>query len=296
MKNLLIALLFAAITCNALAASSKGGGFSGGKSSKSWSSPKVSSSSASRSSSWSKPSASKSSSASKASSWATAPKKTSSWSAPAKPATVSKPSTTSSGGWSAPKKSAAPSTGPPKSSGWSAPKTASSEARSKSWGVPATTTSQKPKLSSADRALGEKAKANGTAFQTRDEAATNFKQKYSHTYTSQYKAEPTNRPTHIPKATTINNSTYNIVYERQHGGYGYYSSGRWYAYDAFTDGYILASLMNRHSYHYPRNTTVYTDNDVTVVTNDGSSWGGIFLGILIGLSVLVIVGFVVARE
>lgn len=108
-------------------------------------------------------------------------------------------------------------------------------------------------------------------------------------------SEPAARPSHIPQTTVVNSHTYTVVYDRRYGGYGYYNGDRWYAYDAFTDGYVVGALMSNHSYYYPRQT-VYVDSGnggTTVVSNDG---GAIFLGILFGLAVVILIGVILSRD
>jgi hypothetical protein len=110
---------------------------------------------------------------------------------------------------------------------------------------------------------------NGTAFKSREEAASAFKAKNETKYASTFKSEPKVRPDHIPQTTSVGGNTYNIVYGN--GGYGYYSGGRWFAYDVFRDTMMLSMLMNQHSYYYGQ--PVMAQASPVVVTNnaDGTS-------------------------
>jgi hypothetical protein len=102
-----------------------------------------------------------------------------------------------------------------------------------------------------DKALAAKAKKNGTAFKDRKTATADFKKKYASKYTSKYTTKPAQRPDHIPQTTKVGNTTYNIQYNQQYGGYGYMGLSGWIFYDAMADAAMSATLMQRHSYHYP---------------------------------------------
>ena len=101
------------------------------------------------------------------------------------------------------------------------------------------------------------------------------------------------RPSYIPSTTYVNNRSYNVYYERRYGGYGYLDNGQWRYYDAMADAVILSSLMNNHSYYYPRTNVVHSNGDI-VVTDGGDGWG-IVLGIFIGIGWLLIIGFCLKR-
>lgn len=254
------------VSADALAAASKGGfsgcrpsggGFhsSGGSRSGSWSSPK--------SSGWS--SSPKSSSPKSSGSWSSGSK---SWSSGGK----------SSGSFfgtdtvkTHPKADSTPS--------WSS--------RSGSWSG-----SSKPsysRLSEADKALADKAKQSGTSYSTRGDAEKAFREKYASQYTTSYAAEPTARPTYVPTTTVYGGNTYNIIYDRNHRGYGYYRGTDWVMYDALMDAAILNNLMNSHSYYYPRQVEyVNTGSDA-----DAFAAGTVLLLIVGGLLVVAVIGVVV---
>lgn len=142
-----------------------------------------------------------------------------------------------------------------RSSGWG-----SRSSRSKSaWGSKSrkmrsnrSKTSRKlGKGSKSDRNLYNKAKANGTAFRTRDAAKTNFQQKHGKQYGSSYKQKPSKRPEHIPQNTTVNGRQYPVNYNPSYGGYGYMGpGGGWVAYSVMRDMMMLSLLMDRHNYYY----------------------------------------------
>lgn len=145
--------------------------------------------------------------------------------------------------------------------------------------------------------MADKAKQSGTSYQTRGEAETQFKTQYAKQYTSTFPAEPPSRPTYIPSTTTVNNNHYTVIYDRRYGGYGYYVGSSWYAYDALTDAIVLSSLMNRHSYYYPRtdyypNTGYVSNGSAVVVQSDTGAW---LAGVLIAFIVLVLIATVFVK-
>jgi hypothetical protein len=147
-------------------------------------------------------------------------------------------------------------------------------------------------LSAADRALADKAKSSGTAFQSRGEATKSFEQKYAKQYTAKYEAEPAARPTHIPSTYVYNNQNYSIVYDRTYRGYGYYSLGRWYPYDPLVDAVMLSALMNQHNYYsYPSGYS-----ETRVVHTDGGSFLAVFFVIMGLVVVVIVIGAIASRK
>jgi len=160
-------------------------------------------------------------------------------------------------------------------------------------------------LSSADKALADKAKANGTLFQSRADATQAFQQKYASNYTSRFSTEPSARPDYIPRTTVYDNRNYNVIYDPIQRGYGYYIGSRWYWYDAFMDTVMLDSLMHRHYYcTYPAGSGYgyatapgynYSYGRPAVYYGSGTSWVGTLLLIVAIVVVLVIIGKLVSR-
>ena len=102
-----------------------------------------------------------------------------------------------------------------------------------------------------DRKLYNKAKANGTAFRTRDAAKSSFQQKHGKQYGSKYASKPSKRPDHIPQNTTVNGRQYPVSYNQGYGGYGYMGpGGAWVAYSVMRDVMMLNLLMGRNNYYY----------------------------------------------
>ncbi|MDA1190643.1 MAG: hypothetical protein O3A46_03045 [Candidatus Poribacteria bacterium] len=104
--------------------------------------------------------------------------------------------------------------------------------------------------STADRALYQRASANGTAFQSRDAAVSDFRAKNASQYGSQYASQPSSRPSHIPQSTTVDGRPVTINYNTTYGGYGYMMGGQWMMYNALADAAMLSVLMNNRGYYY----------------------------------------------
>jgi len=105
--------------------------------------------------------------------------------------------------------------------------------------------------SKADKALYQKAKANGTTFKNRKQAQSSFQSKYASRYPSKYSTKPSQRPSHIPKTTKVDGRTTNVTYNSARGGYGYYApGGGWMMYSVVRDVAMMSLLMNHHSYYY----------------------------------------------
>ncbi len=133
-----------------------------------------------------------------------------------------------------------------------------SKSKSSTWGNKAKGTrsarnasSTTGKGSKADKALYQKASANGTAFKTRSDATKSFQTKYGSQYPSRYSTQPATRPSHIPQKTKVDGKNYDVSYSRNNGGYGYYGpSGAWMAYSVVRDVTMMSMLMNNHGYYY----------------------------------------------
>ena len=115
----------------------------------------------------------------------------------------------------------------------------------------------KPKRSAADQKLYSKAAANGTAFKSKSTATKDFANKYEKQYTQKPtpgNPAPSKRPDHIPETTSVGGKTYNVTYNVNQGGYGYWSGGpgigTWMMYDAMSDAVMMSVLMQRHQYSY----------------------------------------------
>lgn len=128
--------------------------------------------------------------------------------------------------------------------------TRSSSSASRRW-------TSKPKRSAADQKLYSKAAANGTAFKSKSTATKDFANKYEKQYTQKPtpgNPAPSKRPDHIPETTSVGGKTYNVTYNVNQGGYGYWSGGpgigTWMMYDAMSDAVMMSVLMQRHQYSY----------------------------------------------
>ena len=152
------------------------------------------------------------------------------------------------------------SSAPAASSGWgssartSAPSASSSHpgfgSGTSGFGSSGRANSSRPQ-SAADRALYQKAQANGTAFRDRTSAVNNFKTRYGSQYTSRFATEPSVRPSYIPQTYTYGGRHYTIIYNHSYGGYGYYDpSGAWMMYDMMADTVMMNQMMSMNGYYY----------------------------------------------
>lgn len=95
---------------------------------------------------------------------------------------------------------------------------------------------------------------SGKAFTTRESAVADFKAKNANTFTNKFTAEPTKRPDYIPSNYTSGGRSYNIVYNQNVGGYGYWSGGgpglgTWMLYDTLSDMAMMNTMMARQNYY-----------------------------------------------
>jgi hypothetical protein len=102
--------------------------------------------------------------------------------------------------------------------------------------------------STTDRNVLNRARSQGTLYQSRDTATRAFQQKYGSQYTSRYSTRPATRPAHIPATTTVDGRQVDVRYNPQQGGYGYMMNGRWNAYNVFADAAVLSMLMGSRGY------------------------------------------------
>lgn len=172
------------------------------------------------------------------------------------------------------------------SSSSSKSKSSSSSTKSKSsWGSSKSSTASASKGSSADKALYEKAKRNGTTFQSRSDATNAFKAKYAKQYSNKFDKEPAARPDYIPKTYSSGGQTYNVTYNQQYGGYGYMGpSGAWIMYDAMADAAMMSVLMRNNGYYYGAPPAY------------GTGGGTIALVVVGGIVIVVIIGAIVVSK
>lgn len=95
---------------------------------------------------------------------------------------------------------------------------------------------------------------SGKAFTTREAAVADFKAKNANTFVNKFKAEPTTRPNYIPAKYRDGGKTYDVVYNKNTGGYGYWSGGgpnmgTWMMYDTLSDMTMMNSMMARQNYY-----------------------------------------------
>lgn len=176
----------------------------------------------------------------------------------------SSPSSSPSRSYSSPSRSYSTPSTPRSSGGFRSPQPSSSKPSSKqstesprssggfkSSSSTSTVTPSKPK-SSVDSALFNKTKESGVIAHPRSEQINKFKAEYASKYTSKYPNEPKTRPSHIPTTYSENGKNYNITYNSNYGGYGYWSGGpglgTFILYDVMRDSIMLSALTNNHGY------------------------------------------------
>lgn len=98
----------------------------------------------------------------------------------------------------------------------------------------------------------QRARANGTTYQTRQQAEQAFVSRNSGQYPSRYSSQPSSRPAHIPQTTRVDGRNVNVTYNTGLGGYGYLhpTLGTWVLYSAMADAAMLGVLMSNRGYYY----------------------------------------------
>ena len=98
----------------------------------------------------------------------------------------------------------------------------------------------------------QRARTNGTTFQTRQQAEQAFVSRNSSQYPSRYATQPSSRPSHIPQSTRVDGRNVNVTYNAGLGGYGYLhpTLGTWVLYSAMADAAMLGLLMSNQGYYY----------------------------------------------
>jgi len=104
------------------------------------------------------------------------------------------------------------------------------------------------KMSSADRALYNRAKTSGTVFKSRSDALKTFKGKHASKYPAQFSSRPAVRPDYIRPNISVKGKKYKVFYRK--GGYGYYIGPLWYLYSPFDDDFEADELMAENDYYY----------------------------------------------
>ena len=123
----------------------------------------------------------------------------------------------------------------------------------------------------------QRARANGTTFQSRQQAEQAFVGRNSSQYPSRFASQPSSRPSHVPQSTRVGGRNVNVSYNAGLGGYGYLhpTLGTWVLYSAMADAAMLGVLMSNRGYYYgPR---------------PGAYYGGRPSGFWSGLMVLAII-------
>ena len=147
------------------------------------------------------------------------------------------------------------------SRGFSSSRSFSSRSSTRSWGSNRSTTRQslsgtRATARSNTRGISnsqyQRARANGTTFQTRQQAEQAFVSRNASQYPSRYASQPSTRPGHIPQTTRVDGRNVNVTYNSGLGGYGYLhpTLGTWVLYSAMADAAMLGLLMSNRGYYY----------------------------------------------
>lgn len=127
-----------------------------------------------------------------------------------------------------------------------------------------------------------RARQQGTTFQTRSQAESAFRQRNASQYSSKYPTQQSTRPSHIPQTTRVNGQTVNVNYNAGLGGYGYFMGGQWILYSAMADAAMLSVLMSRNNYYYGAAPGAYVGG------YSGGFWTGILIiGIIVAMFLFV---------
>ena len=104
------------------------------------------------------------------------------------------------------------------------------------------------RMSSADRALYNKAKTSNTVFNSKTDALKTFKNKHGSQYPTKFSSQPGIRPDYIPPNITLKGNRHKIFY--RNGGYGYFIGSAWFLYSPFDDDREAEKLMAEKGYYY----------------------------------------------
>lgn len=158
-------------------------------------------------------------------------------------------------------------------------------------------TSTRP-ASKVETARYKEAVKSGKVFKTREDAVADFKATKASSYTSRYASEPTSRPEHIPSTYRgSNGQTYNVTYNQQGGGYGYWGGGgpglgTFILYDMASDAIMMNAMMSRNNYHVGPPPVAHT----THVHHTSNGWGWFWFTILFGTLAVIAVIFFINRS
>ncbi len=104
------------------------------------------------------------------------------------------------------------------------------------------------RMSSADRALYNKAKTSNTVFNSKTDALKTFKNKHGSQYPTKFSSQPGIRPDYIPPNITKKGKRHKVFY--RNGGYGYLIGATWFLYSPFDDDREAEKLMAGKGYYY----------------------------------------------
>ncbi|HEY3376932.1 MAG TPA: hypothetical protein VGL77_05495 [Armatimonadota bacterium] len=154
----------------------------------------------------------------------------------------------------------------------SSPRTGWGSGSSSSWGSGSRSSNTRG-ASAADRTLYNRAKTQGTAFNSRTAAVSDFRAKYGSQYTSRYSREPARRPDYIPQTTQAGGQNVPVIYNQSYGGYGFMSplTHAWIMYDIWQNQAMMNRMMAGRGYYY----------GAPPVVHSSFNWGGLLFFLLI---------------
>lgn len=120
-------------------------------------------------------------------------------------------------------------------------------------------------------------------FTSRGEAIRDFRSNYGSQYPLHFTSEPAVRPAYIPHSFLVRNQHVLIVYNQQHGGYGYIDplTHAWVMYDLWVDQAMMNHMMVANGYP---NYSVVTVHHVHT-----HSWSTLILMLLVGILIIVVI-------
>jgi hypothetical protein len=134
-----------------------------------------------------------------------------------------------------------------------------------------------------DTAVQRKAATTGVAYKSKDEAVNAFRKNNADKYPTKFASEPVSRPSYVPKTTIVNGSTHTIIYDRGHGGYGYFIGPVWYPYSPMYDVAMVSMLMANSGPHYHYVST--PSGGSTTIVQEPLSVSGV-IGIIAGIAIV----------
>lgn len=150
------------------------------------------------------------------------------------------------------------------------------------WGGTSSSTQPLPTISETDRQAILRAKQQGKAFKTREDALNDFKQKNKDKYNNYYTVQPKQRPAEIPEVMVINNVRRpTVYYNNQYGAYD--NNHVFVPYSHWNDEAFIAAELARQNYVYSQHVD-YVDSQPV---NFSFGWFGKTIILIFVVSALI---------